>query len=91
MMVKMLVLVFWVKMTCGLVGRYQCFRGTEEHTASFISPEYGGSMFLQNIGILPTSQHGITTHETNNQILIVSLENFHSPLSDYLIKANLES
>jgi hypothetical protein len=35
--------VFWVVMLYGLVGGYQCIRG--------ISPEDGGSMLLQNIGI----------------------------------------
>jgi hypothetical protein len=28
MVVKMLMLVFWIVMLCGLVGRYQCFGGT---------------------------------------------------------------
>jgi hypothetical protein len=32
-------------------------------TMNFI-PEDGGSMFLQNIGYLPTSPHGITTQKS---------------------------
>jgi hypothetical protein len=36
--VKMSILVLWVVMLCGLVGRY-------------LSPEDGGSMFLRNVGI----------------------------------------
>jgi hypothetical protein len=33
MVVKLLILVFWVAMPCGLVGRYQyCFGGTHSFT-----------------------------------------------------------
>jgi hypothetical protein len=44
MMVKKLILVFWVVTPCGLVGRHKHFEET-------YYPEDGDSMFPQNIGI----------------------------------------
>jgi hypothetical protein len=41
-------LVFWVITPCELVGRHHV---SEDHTASIFRSEYGGSMFLLDIGI----------------------------------------
>jgi hypothetical protein len=42
--VKMSMLVFWVVMPCGLVGKYQRFGGT--YCLHLFSPEDGGTIFL---------------------------------------------
>jgi hypothetical protein len=52
-MISLLILVFWVVMLCGLVGRYQCFKGNN---------------FLQTSDNLPTSSQGITIQEANTGI-----------------------
>jgi hypothetical protein len=50
----MLVLVFSVVTPSELVSRYQRLGGAaEEHIASILSPEDGGSMFLRNASIYP--------------------------------------
>jgi hypothetical protein len=40
-------LVFWVVMPCGLVGRYQSFGGKY----FLFGPEDRDSIFLQNVGV----------------------------------------
>jgi hypothetical protein len=56
---RMSLFVFWVVMPYGLVGRYQCFRGT-------YCPRDGDEHWY-----LPKSPHNITTQETNIKILKV--------------------
>jgi hypothetical protein len=53
----MLMLVFWVVTPCGLLGRYQRFRGT-----------YCLHLQPMKCWYLPTSPHGVTTQKTNTDI-----------------------
>jgi hypothetical protein len=51
--VKMSMLVFW-------------FVGTHQHFGvTYFNPEDGGSIFLRNVGYLPTRPRGVTTQDTN--------------------------
>jgi hypothetical protein len=61
MVVKMLVLIFWILMPYGLASRYHHFRGT-----ATLKMEV---MFLQNVCVLLTRPHSITTHKTNMDII----------------------
>jgi hypothetical protein len=38
---------------------------SEEYTTSIFNPEYGGSMFLRNVGVYLQVLHGVTTQNTN--------------------------
>jgi hypothetical protein len=68
MVVKIWMLVFWVVMPCGLVGRYNLL---DEHTASIFRTEYGGSMPLQNVGNY-LQVHMVTIQKNNMDNLLMS-------------------
>jgi hypothetical protein len=57
--------VFFVVTPCGLSDTHQRFGG---YTVFIFSPEDGGSVFLRNVGGLPTSSHDITTQKTDTDI-----------------------
>jgi hypothetical protein len=50
------ILIFWVVILCGFVGRYQHLRE---------SPEDGDEYISLKLWYLPTSPHGVTTQQTD--------------------------
>jgi len=59
MAVKIQVKVYWVMMPCNVTVGYQHFRGP---CCLHLHPEDGGSMVIQNVGILP--QHQIASQSS---------------------------
>jgi hypothetical protein len=69
--VKMSMLVFWVVMQCGLVGRYRCFGGTVT-SSSRLKVE---AVWSSKRWYLPTSPHCVATQKTNNGSDIMFMPN----------------
>jgi hypothetical protein len=62
-------LLFWVAMLCGLIGRYQYYG----ETVSIFSSEDGDGLFLQNIDIylqVHTTSQPRTTTLTNSLLIM---------------------
>jgi hypothetical protein len=58
MVMKILMMFFWVVTPCGPIGRYQCFRETY-------------CLHLQDFSLdLPTSSHSVTTQKNTDKVII---------------------
>jgi hypothetical protein len=60
--------VFWVVTPCGIIGGTNI---SDNHTASIISSEDGGSMFLRNFDKAIGSPHIVITEKTATNIFTI--------------------